>query len=302
MASEIELRPGVVFRTDAAGEGGIEFAKGRRFDNVSFLGTIPGKADTGARAHVNILSAIFPSAPDKVLKWEHLPVMVVVAVETQYLATDSDVLPALFFLERTVDGGPIDPKRTVVLALHGCVEVGRDDQLVGGNLTLPSVRPNRSIYLDARGTATMVRRVRDANGRHVTAVVNTACFSSTRSARSGGTTFNEELAALLAEDGVAVYGPPHAGVVTAATWQGHWRAFGQRVEKDSTLYDVPIAFQRIGAAPCGRMREMPVRKRPAALYGSVVVTNDLALAREVCSFGPEFSEVRSHAIDRRLME
>jgi hypothetical protein len=128
------------------------------------------------------------------------------------------------------------------------------------------------------------------------------CFSSTRSARKKGTTFNEELAALLAEDGMAIYGPPHAGIVTSATWLGHWRAFGQRLEDDTTIREVPIKFQRIAPAAQRRRRETRVGRRATTLHGSVVITNDFALAGEVCSFAPDFEEVRSHDFDRTLME
>ena len=75
MTSEIQLRPGVVFRTDAAGLGSIEFPKGRHFDKVSFLGAIPGTTDNGAPARVNVLRAIYPTSADKKRNWEHLPVL-----------------------------------------------------------------------------------------------------------------------------------------------------------------------------------------------------------------------------------
>lgn len=148
MATEIQLRPGVVFRTDAAGAGSIEFPKGRRFDNISFFGTLPGTT----------------------------------------------------------------------------------------------------------------------------------------------------------EDGMTIYGPPYAGIVTSATWLGQWRAFGQRVEDDTTIRQVPIKFQRIAPAARRRWRAAPAGQRATTLHGSVVITNDHGLAGEACSFSPDFAEVRAHDFDRTLME
>jgi hypothetical protein len=303
MLSEIELRPGVVFRKDVANAGSIEFAKGRRFENVSFLGTLPGTADNGARAHVNVLSAVYPTSHDKVSKWEHLPIVAVVPAETRYLKADREILASFFFLERMLNGPcDIDLGRTVVLTLHGSVEVWRDDQLVAGNPTLPSVKPDRWISLNPPAVATLVRRVRGPHGQRPTVVVNTGCFSSTRSARKKGTTFNEELAALLAEDGIVIYGPPYAGIVTSATWLGHWRAFGQHLEDATTIREVPIKFQRVAPAARRRSREAQVRHRATSLHGSVVITNDFTLAGEICSFSPDFAEVRPHTFDRALME
>ncbi len=117
---------------------------------------------------------------------------------------------------------------------------------------LPSVNPNRWISLDPPSVATLVRRVRGPDGQRPTAVVNAGCFSSTRCGRKKGTTFNEELAALLAGDGITVYGLPYAGIVTSATWLGQWRDFGQRLEDDTTIREVSIKFQRI--APATRRR------------------------------------------------
>jgi hypothetical protein len=303
MLSEIDLRPGLVFRIDVANAGSIEFAKGRRFGNVSFLGTLPGTADNGARAHVNVLSAVYPTSHDKVLKSEHLPIIAVVPAETRYLKAGRETLASFFFLERMVNGGcEIDLGRTVVLTLHGSVEVWRDDQLVAGNPTLPSVKPDRWISLDPLAVATLVRRVRGPDGQRPTVVVNIGCFSSTRSARKKGTTFNEELAALLAEDGMAIYAPPYAGIVTSATWLGHWSAFGQRLEDATTIREVPIKFQRIVPVTRRRWREPRIRQRATSLHGSVVITNDFALAGEVCSFSPDFAEARPHDFDRALME
>jgi hypothetical protein len=323
MASESELRPGVIFRKEVAGAGSIEFAKGRRFDHVSFLGTLPGTTDEGARAHVNVLSAIYPTSPDKVTKSEHLPVMVVVPAETRYLKGDREILASLFFLGSMLDGGSeLDLGRTVVLTLHGSAEVGEDDQLMAGNPTLPSVKPDRWITLNPPAVATLVRRLRGPEGQRPNVVVNTGCFSSTCSGRKKGTTFNEELAALLAEDGVTIYGPPYAGIVTSATWLGRLcssfrqvysrerneraraprgygslvdaraqqaaettnTAFGQQLEDDATIREVPIKFQSIAPATRRRWREARTGRRATTLHGSVVITNDYALAGEVCSF------------------
>jgi hypothetical protein len=110
------------------------------------------------------------------------------------------------------------------------------------------------------------------------------------------------LAALLAEDGMAVYGPPYAGIVTSATWLGHWRAFAQRLEDAITIREVPIKFQRIAPAARRRWREARIGRRATTLHGSVIITNDFALAGEVCSFSADFAEVKSHDFDRTLME
>jgi hypothetical protein len=303
MTLEIELRPGVVFRTDAAGAGSIEFPKGRRFDNVSFLVTLPGTTENGRRAHVNVLSAVFPTSPDEITSSEHLPALAVVPAETQYLKGDREILWSLFLLESMVEGGgDLDPGRTVVLTLHGSAEVFEGDQIRAGNPTLPSVKPDRWISLDPPSVAALVRRVRSSDGQLPNAVVNTGCFSSTRCGRKKGTTFNEELAGLLADEGIAVYGPPYAGIVTSATWLGQWRAFGQRLEDDRTIREVPIKFQRIAPAPRRRRREAQVGRHATTLHGSLVITNDVALAGEVCSFSPDFAQPRPHDFDRSLME
>jgi hypothetical protein len=302
MTSEIQLRPGVVFRADTAGAGSLEFPKGRRFDNVSFRGALPGTTDNGAAAHVNVLSAVYPTSPDKKANWEHLPVLAVSAAETRYLKGDRETICSLFFLTSMIDGGcDLDPGRTVVLTMHGSVEVCDDDRIMAGNPSLPSVDPNRWISLAAAEVATLVRWACGPDGQRPNAVVNTGCFSSTRRGKKG-TTFNEELAALLAEDGITVYGPPYAGIVSAATWLGKWRDFGQQLEKDRTIREVPIKFQRIAPAKPGRRRQGRLARRPTRLHGSVIITNDFALAGEVCSFSPDFAQPRLHDFDRRLME
>jgi hypothetical protein len=249
------------------------------------------------------LSAIYPTSREKVAKSEHLPVMAVVPAETRYLKSDRELLASLFLLERMIDGGcEIDLGRTGVLTQHGSVEVWRDDQLVAGNPTLPSVEPDRWISLGPSAVAALVRRVRGPDGEPPASVVNMGCFSSTRSARKKGTTFNDELAALLADDGIAIYGPPYAGVVTSAIWLGQWRAFGQRLEDATTVREVPIKIQRIAPAARRRWREAEAGRIATGLHGSVVITNDHALAGEVSSFSPDFAEVRPHDFDRTLME
>ena len=78
-------------------------------------------------------------------------------------------------------------------------------------------------------------------------LVNIGCFSSTRSHKNG-TSFNEELAALLATDGITVYGPPYAGVVTTATSFTQWKnLFGQKIEDETSIRSVPIQFQHLTA-------------------------------------------------------
>jgi len=131
--------------------------------------------------------------------------------------------------------------------------------------------------------------------------VNTGCFSSTRSGKKG-TTFNEELAALLAKDAIAVYGPPYGGIVTSANWLAEWRGYGQRLEDDRTIREVTIKFQRIAPAHRRKRRVAQVAPRGSALSGSLVITNDYALAEAVCCFSPDFAEQRPHEFDRKLME
>ncbi len=301
MVSEIRLRPGVVFRADAAGSGTLEFPKGRRFDNVSFLGTLPGTTDDGTPARVNVLSAVYPTSRDQIASWAHLPVLAVVPVETQYLKGPWLTLCSLFFLPSLIDGElDLEPGRTVVLTMHGSVEVWEGDQLTAGNPSLPSVNPERWISLDAPTVATLVRWARGRDGQLPHAVVNTGCFSSTRRGKKG--TFNEELAAFLAEDGMTVYGPPYGGIVTAATWLGQWRAFGQRREDDRTIREVPIKFQRIVPARRRLRQKAKASRRAPILRGSLVITNDYALAEDVGSFSPDFAEPRPHDFDRTFME
>jgi hypothetical protein len=302
MTLEIQLRRGVVFRVDATGAGSIEFPNGRRFDSVCFRGALPGTTDNGATAHVNVLSAVYPTSADKQTSSEHLPVLVVVPAETRYLKGPWVTLYSLYFLARMMERGcDFDPGRTVVLTMHGSVEVSEDDQIMAGSPSLPSVDPNHWISLDPLAVATLVRWTRGPDGQPPNAVVNAGCFSSTRRGKKG-TTFNEELAASLAKDNMTIYGPPYGGIVTSATWLGQWRDFGQRLEDDSTIREVPIKFQRIVPAARRRRRKEPVVRRENALYGSVVITNHYALAEEVCSFSPDFADPRPHDFDRALME
>jgi hypothetical protein len=194
----------------------------------------------------------------------------------------------------------LDPGRTVVLTMHGSVEVWEGDRLTAGNPSLPGVNPERWISLDALSVATVVRWARGRDGEPPHAVVNMGCFSSTRRGRKG--TFNEELAALLAEDGMAVYGPPYSGIVTAATWLGQWRTFGQRLEDGWTIREVSIKFQRIVPARRRLRQKAKATRRAPILRGSLVLTNDYALAGDVCSFPPDFAEPRPHDFDRRFMD
>jgi hypothetical protein len=134
--------------------------------------------------------------------------------------------------------------------------------------------------------------------------VNLGCFSSTP-VDGTGPTFNEELAAKLAPLGIAVFGPPHAGVVTAANWLGGWRnQFSQQVQNGGTVVDVPIKFHLIPSKRTGSRKRKAVPARPSGStrYGTLVVTNDSALASEISACSPDFSTSRPHTIDRSLME
>ena len=134
------------------------------------------------------------------------------------------------------------------------------------------------------------------------------CFSSTP--RDGnGPTFNEELAIILAHNGeIALYGPPHAGVVTAASLYGQWRnQFRQQLQVNGIVCDLPVRFKRIvpaAALPNRRRRRQDASRhsRKPTLYGTVVITNDCTLATELSAFSPDFSEQRLHGFDRSLME
>jgi hypothetical protein len=130
--------------------------------------------------------------------------------------------------------------------------------------------------------------------------VNAGCFSSTKRGKTS-TTFNEELAALLAKDGVTVYGPPYGGIVTSAYWLGQWREFGQQLEEawpstnafgqrqrgqlrefsqqledGKTIREVPIKFERITPATRRprRPRGLRLAKRRTTVAGTLVITND----------------------------
>jgi hypothetical protein len=302
MISEIQLRPGVVFRVDAAGTGSLEFPKGRRFDNVSVCGALPGITENGAPAHVDVLSAVYPTSLDQQPNSRHLPALVVVAAETRYLKGAGAELCSLFLLDRMIEqDGNLDPGRTVVLTMHGSVEVSEDDQLMPGSPSLPSVNPNQWISLDPPSVAMLVRWIRGPDEQRPNVVVNTGCFSSTPPGQKG-TTFNEELAALLAKDRVIVYGPPYGGIVTSASLLAQWRGYSQRLEDDRTIREVPIKFQRIAPAHRRQPRRVGAARRGTTLGGSLVITNDYALAEEVCSFSPDFAEPRPHDFDRTLME
>jgi hypothetical protein len=189
----------------------------------------------------------------------------------------------------------------VVLTMHGSAGVGEDDRIMAGSPTFPSVNPNRWISLDPHSVATLVRWARGPDGQQPHTVVNAGCFSSTRLGNKDPT-FNEELAALLVGDGVTIYGPPYAGIVTSATWLGQWRDFGQRLEDDSTIREVPIKFARIAPATRRRRKKAQGGRRASTLHGSLLITNHYGLAGEVCSFSPDFAEVRPQHFDRTLME
>ena len=149
MISEIQLRPGVVFQVGAAGTGSIALPKERRFENVSFCGTLPATTENGAPARVHVLSAVYPTILDQQPNSRQLPALVVVATETRYLKGASTELCSLFLLDRMIESGhDLDLGRTVVLTMHGSVDVGEDDQLIPGRPSLPSVSPSQWISLD----------------------------------------------------------------------------------------------------------------------------------------------------------
>jgi hypothetical protein len=299
----------VTFQADAAGEGSIAFAKGRSFDQVSFNGTLLGRTDQGKPAPVKVFSAAYPSSPDQMTRREHLPALAVVAVETQFLRSDRATLTSVFYLPHFVEGGhDLDPSRTLVLTMHGSVEVEDDDQMKAGSPCIPGADPRHSIFLDPPAVATLVGLVRGPQEQQPNALINLGCFSSTRPAK--GISFNEELANLLKRQGdVAVYGPPYAGIVTIATQFGHWRKlFGQRLEDEVAVRSVPIRFQRI--QPATKLRKAnPMQQGTRAgrhdepeLSGSVVITNDYMLAGDLSAFSPDFSQTKRHEVDRTLME
>jgi hypothetical protein len=302
MSTEILLRPGVVFRAPGGGVGAIEFADGRRSGPVRHHGSVPGLA--GAQpARVHVLSAARPADPEPIARREVLPALAVVPVERQYLRADRDFLFSLYALATAVEGADLDPVRTVVLTAHGSADVDETGGMTGGEPCVPATGDGRwTITLGPGATARLVRFARGPNGERVNALVNLGCFSSTPRGRTGPT-FNEELAAHLAPDGIAVYGPPHAGVVTAATWFGAWRnQFGQEETSGATVRHVPIQFRRIDP-PAGLKPRAPLPLPGAETYfGAVIVTNDCALAGELASYSPDFKEQKPHAIDRSLME
>ena len=302
VTTQIQLRPGALFRADASGAGSIEFPKGRRFENVTFCGALRGTTDDPSGvAQVNVLSAVYPASSDRQTKWEQLPILLVVPAETRYLKGSADTLFSLFFLPSMMaDECEIDTGRTVFLTMHGSVEVGESDEIMAGSPSLPSVDPMRWISLDAPEVAALLRWTRCPDGRRPNAVVNASCFSSTRGKK--GKTFNEELAALLAKDSVTLYGPPYGGIVTAAYWHGQWREYSQRLEDDKTIRNVPIKFQKITPATCRRRRGARVARTGSNAGGSLVVTNDYALALEISTFSADFTEPRAPDFDRTLME
>ena len=151
--------------------------------------------------------------------------------------------------------------------------------------------------------ATIAEWATGPGGERPNALINLGCFSSTPESGTG-LTFNTELAGLLAHDGIAVYGPPHAGVVTAANWYSAWKShFSQPLESSGALTDVPIQFQRIAPAKVVlSKRSSPTAPSNSTMFGTLVITNDCSLASEISGFSPNFSEQRVHEFDRGLME
>src|SRR5215213_860276 len=98
MGTEIELRPGVVFRADA-----IVFGNGGRVAPVDRLCTVAATADDGTPARVHVLSAVRPVTPAQVAARERLPGLTVVAVETRPAKADREVLASLYPLTAAVD-------------------------------------------------------------------------------------------------------------------------------------------------------------------------------------------------------
>jgi hypothetical protein len=65
---------------------------------------------------------------------------------------------------------------------------------------------------------------------------------------------------------------------------------------------VPIRLERIAPAERRRRKHTRPRRRGTDFSGTLVVTNDYALAHEACSYSPDFTETRPHEFDRALME
>jgi hypothetical protein len=74
------------------------------------------------------------------------------------------------------------------------------------------------------------------------------------------------------------------------------------LEDDKTIRNVPIKFQKITPATCRRRRGARVAGTGSNAGGSLVVTNDYALALEVSTFSADFTEPRAPDFDRTLME
>jgi hypothetical protein len=305
MKSEINLRANVVYRGDAAGLGTIAFQDGARFENVHLHGVVAGCGQTGRTVVVNVLSAVYPTSSDSITKREHFPALVVVSVETEYLRGMRDILSSLFYLPWFVEGhDTLDPTRTVALGMHG--SAGLNDETIRPGYPCVPGQDTEVLFLNATAVAQVVRWARGPHGERPTVLVNIGCFSSTRH-QGAGPTFNEELGALLAGDGVAVYGPPHAGVVTAANWFGKLRElFGQRIEDEISIQSAPIRFQKVpsevGATPAQFEDPKPSGSDDAPAYGCVVITNHARLAIDLATYSPDFASARSHHIDRNWME
>ncbi len=309
MNTEITLRPGVAFHDDVAGAGRFEFTKGPRFDQVFFKGIVRGKTDNGQRALVNVFSAVYPTSAEQLRLRAHLPALAVVPVQTRYLAADGAILDSLFYLPLLVDGeGDIDPTRTMVIPMHGSREGEEDDQMTAGRPCVPSTDPKQWIYLGPVAVAALVEWTRNLDGEAPRAIINFGCFSSTVHPKYG-TTFNEELAAVLALQGdIAVYGPPQAGIVYAGASYGEWRNHVyQQIEDGRAARDVEVKLRRIAPKTGHGSTTAPQAASASAsgepeIQGSVVITNHYVLAGALSSVSPDFSKSTPHTIDRRMME
>jgi hypothetical protein len=158
MSTELPLRKDAVFEPDS---GTIEFGGGRRFDGVSLLGIVSGTADDNP-IPVRVLGSIRPVTPAQIARRERLPGLVVVPVETRYLHADRDILFSLFPLAFAVEGDQsIDPARTLVLPMHGSVDVDEQGHMAGGGQPcFPAIGTDLWISLDADAVATIAQWVR----------------------------------------------------------------------------------------------------------------------------------------------
>ena len=137
MSTDIPLRPGAVFRPDSKV---IEIA-GRRFDRVRLLGTVLGTTVDDTPVPVRVLGAVRPVSADQIARRERLPAMAIVPVETHYLKADREILFSLFPLAFAVQSnGGLHPERTLVLPMHGSVDVDENGRMNGGGCPiLPAI-------------------------------------------------------------------------------------------------------------------------------------------------------------------